>query len=100
MNKCLIIGLLALGFTQSAYADKSEVLSCINHETMQFIGNCTEKIIEKHTFNNNFFTQLADKKITTENDAMATITYYPEKQLIVVKSLEEQHKPLLASVKY
>lgn len=100
MKKIILVGVCLLGFNQSALANKAEILNCVDKTTMEVKERCMVNAIEKHTLHNNFFNQLADKKVVAEKPAMATITYYPEKQLIVVKSLEERTNALLASVNH
>ena len=97
MFKSIIVGVTFLSFSQVAIAERAEIFNCLEKSTMAVNESCMVKTIEKYTDQNGFFLELAQKKVVTEKDAFATVTHYPEKQLIVVKSLEEKTKVLLAA---
>lgn len=96
MYKRLLVAVTVLGFSQAALADRADVWDCIDKSTLAANENCVASTFEKNSQQNDFFAQLAEKKVVPEQDAFATITYFPEQNLIVVKSLEARKDALLA----
>ena len=97
MKKSIIVAISALTFSQVALAERAEIFNCLEKSTMSANESCMVKTIEKETQKNHFFQELALKKVVNEKAAFATVSHYPKKNLIVVKSLEERSKVLLAA---
>lgn len=97
MYKLIIVAISTLSFSQAALAERAEIFNCLEKSTMSVNESCMVKTIEQQTEKNHFFQELALKKVVNEKSAFATVSYYPKKNLIVVKSLEERTKILLAA---
>lgn len=99
MYKRILAAVTMLSFSQMALADvdRAEIFQCMKKSTMSVKENCMMKTIAKHTKHDDFFTRLALQPMKSKQDAFATVTRFPEKKLIVVKSLEPKPKVLIAA---
>ncbi|GHF93682.1 hypothetical protein [Thalassotalea marina] len=95
MYKSILAAVAVLSFSQAAVAEKSEIFNCVDKSTMTFEQQCVAKTLEKHTVDNKFFDQLANKKYEPKQDAFAKLTFYPKENLITVVSLESTEQMLL-----
>ncbi len=87
MFKRMLVAVAVLSLSQQAMANKAEIWNCVDNATLNADQQCVAKTIAKNT-ETEFFAQLANKEFTPTRDAFATITLFPERNLIEVKSLE------------
>mgnify|MGYP000232478573 FL=1 len=90
MYKKMLIMFTALSVSHVALAEKEEIFNCIDATSLTIQEDCVADTFEKNSFNDNFYSQIAEKNYETKNDAFATITYYPKLNLIEVKSMESR----------
>lgn len=97
MVKVLLTAVAALSISYSASAtEKSDIWKCVDNKTLNAEQSCLTKTFEKNS-DSEFFQELAFKDFSANRDAFATVTYFPKKNLIEVKSLEEKTTALLAN---
>lgn len=103
MYKRILTVVAALSFNQIAVADNvgennSDVFKCIDAKTLSVKEDCVANTFANNIESQEFFTQLAYQADQPNSDAFATITYFPKRNLIEVKSLEPRtNKSLIAS---
>lgn len=95
MYKLIIIAVAILSFNAGA-ADKADIWKCVNNKTLSAEQNCLNKTFEQNS-DSEFFKELEYMDFSKNKDAFATISYFPKKQLIEVKSLEDKAEKLLAA---
>jgi uncharacterized protein YjiK len=95
MYKRILIAVTVLSFSQVALAEKSEIFKCVDKATLIAEQNCVANTIEKNSNSSDFYAQLAEQEFSPSRDAMASITHFPKKNLIAVKSLEAKSEAIL-----
>ena len=95
MYKSILTAVTVLSFSNAAFAEKTEIFNCVDAKTLQAEPNCVMNTIAGNEDNNELFLQLAHKEFPPKRDAFATVTYFPERNLIEVKSIEESDKDTL-----
>ncbi|WP_076419146.1 hypothetical protein [Colwellia sp. UCD-KL20] len=95
MYKRMLTMVAVLSFSQVAVADKAEIFKCIDSKSLTVQEECVANTFAEDSFNDNFYSQIAEKAYEPSNDAFASITYYPKLNLIEVKSMETKSKTTL-----
>ena len=94
MYQRILTAVAVLSLNQAAFANNNaDIWKCVDASTLQAENNCVAKTIAKNADNKEFFNQLANKDFAVKRNAMATVTYFPKKNLIEVKSLESNLPP-------
>ncbi len=82
--------LAILSFSHLASAnEKTNVWSCVDSSKLNVEATCLMNVLDVKT-NTSFYTKLEQVSFETQTDAFATITHFPQDNLIVVKSLESK----------
>ena len=89
----ILTAVAILSLSNTALANNSDIWKCVDKSTLTAEQPCLAKTIEENTKNTAFFDQLANKDFTENRDVMATVTYFPKKNLIEVKSLASKLPP-------
>ena len=95
MYKTILTAVAILSCSSTAFAEKAELFNCVDIKTLQAEPNCVESTIAGNNDSDEFFLQLTHKEFPPKADAFATVTYFPNKNLIEVKSLEKAEQELL-----
>lgn len=89
MYKYIIAGVM-LSISQLSFAnDAVSVWSCVDSSKLEVEAACMMNVLDVKT-NDNFYTKLEQKSFEPQTDAFAIVTLFPQENLIVVKSLENQ----------
>ena len=93
MYKRILAVVTVLSLSQTAFANNSQangndIWQCVDSKTLQAENTCVADTMGKNIDNQAFFNQLANKDFSTKRDVFATVTYFPKRQLIEVKSIE------------
>lgn len=92
MYKSILTAVTILSVSPAVLADNSEVWKCVNPTTLEAKESCLATTFEAGIDNDKFFKQLPAFSVQPKHDAFATVTYFPSKGLIEVKSLEGKSK--------
>lgn len=84
----ILTAVTILSVTQIANADNSTIWNCVDSKTLQANSTCLTQTFEAKAHNEKFFSQLKRFKVEPQHDAFATVTFFPQQNLIQVKSLE------------
>lgn len=90
MYKRILTAVTILSVSQIAYANNSTVWNCVDSKTLQANSTCLTKTFETKANNEKFFSQLKHFKVEPQHDAFATVTFFPQQNLIQVTSLERK----------
>ena len=93
MIKHILAVVATVAVSQSAFAGNDiegneKIWQCVDKTTLAADQTCVAATIAKNNDNAEFFNQLANQTFETKHDALATVTYFPKRNLIKVKSLE------------
>jgi len=92
MYKSILAAVTILSVSPVVMADNSDVWKCVNPTTLEAKESCLARTFEADIDNDKFFNQLPAFSVQPKHDAFATVTYFPNKNLIEVKSLEGNSK--------
>ncbi|REL24395.1 hypothetical protein [Thalassotalea euphylliae] len=90
MIKHILAVVATVAVSQSAIAGNDKIWNCVDNETLAADQACVAATIAQNSDNAEFFNQLANQTFETKRDALATVTHFPKRQLIEVKSLEDK----------
>ena len=79
---------------EAVASERSDIWSCVDASTLEIKEDCMMDVIDTHT-NDSFYSQFKETTFVPKSDAFATITHFPEQNLIVVKSLEAKISKLV-----
>ena len=89
-----ITAVAMLSISQLSIAnDNSNVWSCVDSSKLEVEATCMMELLEVK-INDSFYNELEQTSFESQVDAFATITHFPQENLIVVKSLEAKNAPV------
>ncbi|REL27320.1 hypothetical protein DXX93_12600 [Thalassotalea euphylliae] len=100
MIKHIVAVVATVVVSQSAVAGNDvegndKIWQCVDKTTLAADQACVAATIAQNHDNAEFFNQLANQTFETKRDALATVTYFPKRSLIEVKSLEDKATEVL-----
>lgn len=99
-NVSAIFFLLSLGTIAHANAQQQKVFDCMNKTSFEVNSQCMASKISQNIEFREMQLNLVDEAVEAQDNAMATMKFYPQQMLIEIVAHRDADKRMTAAVKH